>query len=109
MHNPKFALKNGSNHLIVDENDILYFEASGSYSKVQLNDGRIVTISKNLKEVESLLSKKFYRAHRSYLINTSCIKAFKDEESPTILLENNHSIPTTKVRRKVLFSHFKKI
>lgn len=57
--------------------DIIRFEADGSYTKVFLKDGNSKTICHTLKDFEtSLPGEKFERIHKSHLINLRYIKAY---------------------------------
>lgn len=69
--NPKYAFVwNGQCNLKVAFDDILWVEASGSYSTLHLSDGRHMTVSFNLSYVEGRLpSADFVRIHRSFIVN----------------------------------------
>lgn len=55
-------------HYRIALNDILFIQAWGDFSKVQLNDGKLLA-SVSLKQLElDLPSSRFLRIHRSYLI-----------------------------------------
>lgn len=65
-----------SNNLLVnvDTGDILFFEAFGDYVKVH-TETKVYVVHTRMKELEdSLPSKRFFRVHRSYLVQTSKIK-----------------------------------
>ena len=64
------------NRRIINLDDIIAIEADGSYSKIYLKDGKVITISKNLKYFENRLPKEssFFRSHRAWIVNLTYIK-----------------------------------
>src|SRR5690606_4040619 len=50
--------------------DIVYCESDGNYSKVFLESGEQVLVSKKLKELEDLLPNRiFFRIHNSFIVH----------------------------------------
>ena len=65
----------GFNVLVID--DIIRLEAEGCYTKVIIKDGKDTIVSRTLKDFENMLPKeKFYRIHKSHLINLKCVKEY---------------------------------
>jgi two-component system LytT family response regulator len=65
----------GFNVLVID--DIIRLEADGCYTKVVMKDGKNTIISRTLKDFESNLPKeRFFRIHKSHLINLKYIKEY---------------------------------
>lgn len=61
--------------LVVD--DIIRFEADGCYTKVILKDGKNKVVSRTLKDFEEIVPKeKFFRIHKSHMINLMFIKDY---------------------------------
>ncbi|MFA5816174.1 MAG: LytTR family DNA-binding domain-containing protein [Bacteroidales bacterium] len=59
--------------------DLIRLEADGCYTKVVIKDGKNKIVSHTLKDFEDTLPKeKFYRIHRSHLINLKYIKAYSN-------------------------------
>lgn len=59
--------------------DIIRLEAEGCYTKVILNNEKNKMISHTLKDFADILPKeKFYRIHKSHLINLKYIKAYSN-------------------------------
>ncbi len=68
--------------------DIIRLEADRSYTIVYLNGEQSVIVTKTLKEFDDRLPKdKFYRVHKSHLINLKYFKKFSN-------LDGNHIIMT---------------
>ena len=67
----------GFDVLIID--DIIRFEAEGSYTKVIFKEGKNKIVSRTLKDFEETLPKgKFFRSHKSHLINLKYIKDYSN-------------------------------
>ena len=76
-------------------NDITYCEADGNYTRVHVFSGRILLVSKTLKDVEDLVfSDHFYRIHKSFLVNLNYVKSFSRVEN-SVMLENNQVLPVS--------------
>lgn len=74
----KIGLHGISSVTFVEVDDILYFRAEGSYTKVYLKSGTSIMTSKSLKHFENTLSEHpgFYRCHKSYIVNIRHITAY---------------------------------
>ncbi len=68
------SIKDRNAHWLVRYNEILFVQSDGSYCKINRLNNIKITVSKPLKEIESLLPKTFLRVHKSYVINTSYIE-----------------------------------
>ena len=75
--NRKYAFVwNGQCNLKVAFSDILWVEASGSYSTLHLRGGRSMTVSFNLSCVEGRLPPDdFVRIHRSFIVNMMHVRS----------------------------------
>lgn len=79
--------------------ELVYFEASGNYTKVFKEDGTQILLTKKMKQLEEELpTDLFFRIHNSFIVNLSKIKSFYKNEG-FILLENNVQLPVAKQRR----------
>lgn len=81
-----FMVKIGNYVKAVPYEDILFFEISSNYRKVILHskNAKIEFIGK-LKELESNLDHRFYRCHRSILVNRNNIEQINAEDGILIL------------------------
>ncbi|MBK8340702.1 MAG: response regulator transcription factor [Flavobacteriales bacterium] len=80
--------------------DILYLEASDSYTTIHLKDGKRQISSKHIRVFETNLdAKRFFRVHKSYIINLEHLKAFSRSEGNMAVLNNGTMIPVS--RRKL--------
>lgn len=75
--NDKLVVKAGRKIEIIVFEQIQYIEAFGIYSKIFLDDGKIIIANSVLAKIEpQLLKKKFQRVHRSFIVNINKITSF---------------------------------
>lgn len=81
------------------QEDIIRLEGFEGYTKVYLKNGNTITSSYSIGKYEKQLAENnFYQCHRSHLINIKYITEFLNEGF--VILENNHKIPVSKIKRK---------
>lgn len=68
------VIKDKNGHTLMQYEDIIYIEAQSNYCDIFLKHGKKNTVSKTLKEIESLLPNTFLRTHKSYIVNTIYIE-----------------------------------
>jgi two-component system response regulator LytT len=68
------SIKDKVAHRIIRHQDILYIQSDSAYCHIHRVNDKIVTATKTLKEIESLLPNSFLRIHRSYVINTAYVE-----------------------------------
>jgi len=100
---PSQLVLNDTNHWeIVSFSNIVYIQASGSYSKIFCSGGSGATsriLSKPISEYEDLLPKNlFYRVHKSYLVNCLYIRRIQKGDSKDIVLADGTVIPVGRRR-----------
>lgn len=89
----KIELQTSGHRYFVKVSDILNVEASGSYSTFHLEEGRRITVSKNLKRVEELLDDPvFYRVHNSQLVRLTSVLSC-NYRSNTLTLKDGSEVP----------------
>lgn len=71
----ELSVKTGIHY--IKQEDIVFLEASGSYTEFHLNDGTRHLVSKSMKAYEIQLDPElFYRCHNSYIINIQKVKQY---------------------------------
>ncbi len=84
---------------ILKYEEILYLNASDSYTEIHLLDGKRLVSSKNIRVFEQHLAKdKFYRIHKSYIINLEYLKAFDRNEGNMAVLREGVMLPVSRRR-----------
>ena len=80
--------------------DILFCEATGSYTTLHLKNSDKLVTSKTLKDFEELLgSHSFYRTHHSYIINLNEIKRYIKGDGGSVLMSNAAELPVSKRKK----------
>jgi len=96
----KIVLSMNEKKIIVNVNDIIFLKADNVYTEFYLNNGIKHVVSKPLKEYELLLSQTtFYKPHRSYIINTSAVKAYQ-KAAGEIEMNNNFKVNLSREKKK---------
>ncbi len=72
-----FVVKKRNRRAIIKEEDILFFEAYGHYSKIHVRDGSIEVYDKPLITLESLLDDRYDRVHKSFIVKMTEIREIK--------------------------------
>lgn len=85
----------------VSVEDIAYFEASGMYTLIVREHEKEIMASKPIKEFEDLLQsdERFFRTHRSYLVNLSKIEKYSRSEGTQLRMSNGKEIPLSRYRK----------
>lgn len=106
----KIALPIGDAYEMVNFTDIIRCESDSNYTTVFLIDGRKVTLSKTLKDVEDAMSNvSFYRVHNSHLINTQHVTKFYKTDGGYVVMHDGKQISISRSRKDDFFEHMKKI
>lgn len=97
----KIALPMNDGLVFVKLEDVLYFEADGSYTNVILKNSKTL-VSKKIKEFDELLSNdmRFFRTHRSYLVNVLQIKKYTKKEGALLEFENGEQVAVAREKIK---------
>jgi two-component system LytT family response regulator len=75
---------------IIPLKNILALEAMRAYTQVYLVDGSSLVVSRNMKQLEDRLpmEDKFFRSHRSWIVNTDHVKNLNLGEGELVLTNN---------------------
>lgn len=96
----KILLKDTENVYLIEVKDIIRCESETNYTKFFLVDGRKLTISKTLKEYDSLFEdQSFFRAHQSHLINLIHFDRYEKKEGGIVHMKDGSTLPVA-VRKK---------
>ena len=97
--NKTFIITLGDHMTTVDLDKILYFETTPNIHRIVLqSETRRITFTSQLKEVEKQLDYRFYRCHRSCIVNKDYIKEV-DFDNYIIHMKNGDTCPLS-VRMK---------
>jgi two-component system LytT family response regulator len=96
----RIALPVSDGFLFVEIKDIMLLEADGAYTKVYLQNGSELLVSKRLLFFEKVLEDRPFmvRVHRSYLVNFNFVKRYSKAES-VIVLDNGKTVSVPKEKK----------
>ncbi|HRP89200.1 MAG TPA: response regulator [Edaphocola sp.] len=94
---------------IIQLDHIIAIEANGAYSFIHLIDSKPLTVTKNIKQFETILpsNNNFFRSHKSWIINVSHIRNYK-KTFLEIMLSNDLMAKLSKYRKEEFESLLKK-
>lgn len=93
---------------VVDLKNILYCEASGSYTNFYFVNNNSICSAKPIYEYEELLSDAgFVRIHKSYLINLLHIKEYIRGEGGSVILTNSTEVEVSRRKKDHFLSRMK--
>ena len=96
----RMAVPSRDGLVLLRHEDILYLEASDSYTVVHARDGKRTVSSKHIRVFENHLDpRKFFRVHKSYIINLEHLVSFSRSEGNMAVLDNGALVPVS--RRKL--------
>ena len=97
----KIVLSTSEGMHIVDIDNIIRCEAEDYYTKFFLKVGKVIMVSKTLKENEELLAEyNFIRPHKSHLVNLKYIKTFLRMDGGCIEMTDGSQIPVSRRKRE---------
>jgi two-component system LytT family response regulator len=95
----RIAISHSKGVKIIEDDDITHIEASGNCSMIYFQDGSRYLDTRTLKVYEEILNEnKFYRIHKSYIINMAGIKDYHSESGHIIELKNGVHLPVARNR-----------
>lgn len=88
----------------IPQDEVLHFEGYEGYTKIHLVNNVTITSSYNLGKFEKLLSSKFFKCHKSHIINLEKVRHFENEGY--IVLDNEYRVPISKTNKKAFLKLF---
>ncbi len=94
---------------VVEDDTIMYLDASGNCTTIYFNDGTRYLDTRTLKIYESVLDPdKFFRIHKSHIINLKYLKEFVSEDGFFVVLKNDAKMPVARNRSSDFVKYLKK-
>lgn len=76
LKDPKIKFNSKNGFIIVDIDEIMYFEAQGNYTCIFFDDKKSEVLSGNIGQISKILpSGKFHKINRSFIINLEYLKS----------------------------------
>ena len=108
--NQQIAISSSDGLLFIKVDNIIYLRGDGAYTYFFLKTGERITVSKNLKEYEDLLSDyDFFRVHKSFLINMHEMKKYVRGEGGYVVMSNGDSVDVSKRRKESFLGALSKL
>ena len=107
---PNIAVSTQSGVVFLQESEILYCEADGSYTHIHLEDVEKskLTVAKPLRRVlETLCETYFVRIHHSYAINLLHAVSFNGVVKNCVSMTNGENIAVSRSRKEAFLKRFK--
>jgi two-component system, LytTR family, response regulator len=93
----KIIISHFTGFSIIDVCDLIRLEADNNYTNLYLRGNAKVTASKTMKHFEEMLpEEKFFRVHRSKIVNIDFIKELSYEDGGLLVLKDGVKIPIPK-------------
>lgn len=105
------ALSTGEGLIFVNVDDIIYIEAKGAYTSIILKNNIKHLVSKNIATFTDMLENNplFFRPHKSYIIHLKAIQKYIRGDGGEIIMQDNTSIPLSRIRKQDFLSLFSRI
>lgn len=102
----KIALPLADGLTFIKIEDILYFEADGSYTHV-ITKKESYLVCKKIKEFDELLANdsRFFRVHRSYLVNIQQVNKYNKKDGASLIFSNDKMIPVAREKKNEFDSY----
>jgi len=98
--------KNGK--IFINEEDIIYCKAEGSYSTLYLNNNESILITRGLRKVHEAFSPgTFVRIHHSFIVNISHIVGYSMSSKNCVTLTDGTVLTVSRNRKKSFFEKYK--
>jgi two-component system, LytTR family, response regulator len=96
----RISISNSDGTWFVPAASIICVEGDGRYSRFYLADGREYLVSRNLGELEEELSSaKFFRVHKSWLVNCRHVVRISSADGGFAILSNGKEIEISRRKR----------
>lgn len=93
---------------VVDLKDILYCEASSSYTNFHFTNRQIICTAKPIHEYEELLADAgFVRIHKSFLINLLHVKEYLRGEGGAVILSSGEEVEVSRRKKDGFLNRMK--
>ena len=95
--NENLLIRIGYESRLIPFDDIVFCEVIDRKIYLNLTSGEVVDYYERIENLETKLDNRFYRCHRSYLINLKHLKGYKNG---TAYMDNGREVPVSRLRSK---------
>lgn len=109
QHEMKLCVPSIKGFQVIELKNIMYCEASGSYTNLHVAGQSAICSARPIHEYEDMLSNSnFVRIHKSYLVNLSHVKEYVRGEGGSVILSNNQEIEVSRRKKEMFLTEMKK-
>jgi len=95
----RITINHAKGFKIVDPSDIMYLEGEGNYTKIFFSDGTQYIDTRSLGIYEDILDRqKFFRIHKSYIVNILCVNEFLNNDGSFVIMKNGTRLAISRLR-----------
>lgn len=94
IQNNKIAIPIGQSIRFIDLDDIVFLKADNTYTEIFLEDNSKLVVSRTLKNFEEVLQEnpKFFRCHKSYMVNRDYVVDYVKSDGGYLVVKNNYQV-----------------
>ena len=92
-------IQRGTGCEVVPLSDIVYCEVLGRKVYLHKKDGAVIDYYHKLEDLERRVDGRFFKCHRSYLVNLDYVRGCRDGQ---VLLSQGEAIPVSRLREREL-------
>ena len=98
------STRKGDKNVVIPLDHVAYFRAADIYVEAHLKKGGSELLSKTMDRLEHILPDRFFRIHRSYIVDISEIQSYTPVQSGAcrVELHNGENLPLSRRRYKEL-------
>jgi two-component system, LytTR family, response regulator len=99
----KVAVPNKDGYEFIEVNNISYCHAEGAYTKIYLDNGKYILISRSLRNIMDLLPHDlFFRIHHSIVVNIAQVTHFIRTDGGYIRMKTGEELAVSKSKREAV-------
>ncbi len=95
----RITINHAKGFKIIDPSDIVYLEGEGNYTNIFFADGTQYVDTRSLGIYEDILDpKKFFRIHKSHIVNVLFVNEFLNDEGALVVMKNGKRLSVSRLR-----------
>jgi two-component system LytT family response regulator len=95
----RITINHAKGFKIVDPSDIIYLEGEGNYTKIFFADGTQYVDTRSIGIYEGILDpKKFFRIHKSHIVNVLFVSEFLNADGSFVVMKNGARLAISRLR-----------
>lgn len=103
----KLAVPTKNGTLFINEQDIIYCQANGSYTKIFTSENNTLLITKGLHKIQDSFSDEFIRIHHSFIVNLNHVVGYSIDKPNSVTLTNGTVLNVSRNRKKSFLDCYK--